>query len=107
MLGCGAPQPGQKPDGGGEAEPKHSIYVAAWMRKPGDPEYEEDEGETAGSREASTPREPVMSDPEPPPQSLRPAAVPQSATVHNGRSIEPAEPPYRVRGAGFGRFQRL
>jgi hypothetical protein len=51
MLGFGGPQPGQKPDGEGEAEPKHSIYVAAWMRKPGDPEYEEDEGETAGSRE--------------------------------------------------------
>ena len=38
----------KKPEG--EAEPKHSIYVAAWMRKPGDPGYEEDEGEAAGSR---------------------------------------------------------
>jgi hypothetical protein len=53
MLGFGAPQPGQKPDGEGEGEPKPQIYVAAWMRKPGDPEYEDDEGETAGSREAA------------------------------------------------------
>lgn len=43
------------------------------MRKPGDPDYEEDEGETAGGPEASTPLEPVMSAPEPPPRS--PASV--------------------------------
>jgi hypothetical protein len=45
------------------------------MRKPGDPDYEEDEGETADDRETSTRREPVMSDPEPPPRSARPEEV--------------------------------
>ena len=85
-----------KPGDEDEPEPERpQFYRARWMRKPGDPDYEEDEGETAGSREASTPREPVMSDPEPPPRSLRPAAVPQSATVHNAinHSVEPTEPP--------------
>jgi hypothetical protein len=53
MLGFGAPQPGQKPDGEGECDSKPQIYVAASMRKPGDPDYEDDEGETAGSREAA------------------------------------------------------
>jgi hypothetical protein len=43
MLGLVGPQPGEKPDGAGEAEPKHDIYVAKWMRKPGDPGYEDDE----------------------------------------------------------------
>jgi hypothetical protein len=65
----------KKPDG--EVAPKPQIYRAAWMRKPGDPDYEEDEGETAGSRETSTPREPVMSDPEPPLKSVAPVAAPQ------------------------------
>ena len=88
-----------------EEDLKPQFYRAKWLRKPGDPDYEEDEGETAGSLEASTSPEPVMSDPELPPQSMRPIAVPQSATVHNSRSIEPAEPPYRAPGASFGRFQ--
>jgi hypothetical protein len=35
----------KKPEG--EVDSKPRIYVAKWMRKPGDPEYEEDEGETA------------------------------------------------------------
>jgi hypothetical protein len=43
MLGFGGPQPGQKPAGEGDGEPKHQIYRAKWMRKPGDPDYEEDD----------------------------------------------------------------
>jgi hypothetical protein len=39
----------QKPDGEGEAAPKPNIYRAAWMRKPGDPDYEEEEGETGAA----------------------------------------------------------
>jgi hypothetical protein len=90
----------KKPEGGGE--PKPQIYRAAWMRKPGDPDYEEDEGETTGSRETSTRREPVMGDPEPPP-----VAAPQSIPVRSpiNRSVEPTGPSRWVPGAGFGRFQ--
>jgi hypothetical protein len=47
----------------GDGEPKHQIYRAKWMRKPGDPDYEEDD-EMDGGRETSPRREPVMSDPE-------------------------------------------
>ena len=46
---------------GGEDEPRTELlprlpglYRAKWMRKPGDPDYEEDEGETAAGRETST-----------------------------------------------------
>jgi hypothetical protein len=42
MLGFVGPRPGEKPDG--EGDPKPQIYRATWMRKPGDPDYEEDEG---------------------------------------------------------------
>jgi hypothetical protein len=51
----------KKPEGDGG--PKPQIYRAAWMRKPGDPDYEEDDGETVGSQETSTRREPGMSYP--------------------------------------------
>lgn len=98
MLGFGAPQSGQKSDGEGEGEPKPQIYRAAWMRKPGDPDYEEDDGETAGSRETSTRHEPVMNSPEPSPN---PATGSQSQPVRAGE-------PSRLRpAAGFGRFQGL
>ncbi len=50
-----------------DAEPKPQIYRAIWMRKPGDLDYEEDEGETVGNRETNPRREPVMSGPEPRP----------------------------------------
>jgi hypothetical protein len=93
----------------GEVEPKPQIYRAAWMRKPGDPDYEEDDGETVGSRETSTPSEPVMSGPEPPLKSVAPVAAPQSTAVRSpiNRPAEPIEP-HRLRsGAGFGRFQEI
>jgi hypothetical protein len=111
-LGYMDSEPQKPKEGEGEGEPKPQIYVAEWMRKPGDPDYEEDEGETAGSREASTRREPVMSDPEPPPQSLRPAAVAQSSAVLPGgdttnRAVEPTGLPRSRPGLGFGRFQGL
>jgi hypothetical protein len=86
----------KKPDGDGQPEPQ--IYRAKWMRKPGDPDYEEDDGETAGSRETSPRPEPVMSGPEPSPN---PATGSQSQPVRAGE-------PSRLRpGAGFGRFLRL
>jgi hypothetical protein len=50
MLGFGAPQPGQKTDGDGEEDPKPKIYVAKWMREPGESEPED---EMDGSRETS------------------------------------------------------
>jgi hypothetical protein len=85
----------KKPEADGELKPQ--IYRAKWMRKPGDPDYEEDDGETAGSRET------VMSDPEPSPQSIRPAAVPQSTAMR--KAINPSSEPPRLKpGAGFGRF---
>jgi hypothetical protein len=40
----------KKPEGEGDSKPK--IYVAAWMRKPGDPEYE-DWDEVDGGRGAA------------------------------------------------------
>jgi hypothetical protein len=50
----------KKPDGEDDqkssffrAFPDPSIYRAKWMRKPGDPDYEEDEGETARRRRES------------------------------------------------------
>jgi hypothetical protein len=90
------------------AFPEPSIYRAKWMRKPGDPDYEEDEGETAGGWETSTRREPVMGNPEPPPRSARPAAESQSPTVRPGgnpvnRSIETTESPRWKSGEGIGR----
>jgi hypothetical protein len=99
-----------------EPETHLDIYQAKWMRKPGDPGYEDDEEETAGSREASTPPEPVMSDPEPPPEPARiersSAVLTQSPTVHPTRFTrkrvgEPAEPPRLVSGGAFGRFQGM
>ena len=99
----------KKPGDEDEPEPERpQIYRAKWMRRPGDPDYEEGDGETVGSRETSTRREPVMSDPQPPPEpTLRPAAVPQSTAVRNAinRSAEPTEPSSLRPGAGFGRFQ--
>jgi hypothetical protein len=94
----------KKPEG--VDEPKPQIYRATWMRKPGDPDYEEDDGETARSRETSTRREPVMSDPEPPLKSVGPAA-PQSPAVRSpiNRLVEPTGPSRWVPGAGFGRFE--
>ena len=104
---------------GGEDDEKPSffrafpdIYRAKWMRKPGDPDYEEDEGEKACGEETSTRPEPVMSDPEPTPSSARPEVVPQSPTVRPGgnttnRAVEPGEPLPWVPGANFGRFQGL
>jgi hypothetical protein len=68
-----------KPGDEDEPEPERpQIYRAAWMRKPGDPDYEKDEGEI------STRREPVMSVPEPPPPSARPAVVPHQPTMRPG-----------------------
>jgi hypothetical protein len=97
-LGYADSNPKKPGEGEGEGDSKPNIYVAAWMRKPGDPDYEEDDGETAGSREISTRREPVMSDPGP---SSNPGACPQSQP---GRAEEPS----RLRpSAGFGRFQGL
>jgi hypothetical protein len=105
-LGYADSEP-QKPSGEGEGEPKPQIYRAKWMRKPGDPDYEEDDGEAADSGETSTRRETVMSAPEPAPAS--PAVVPQSTAAHNpiNRPAEPAEPLRFRPGAGFGRFQGL
>jgi len=81
-----------------EPEPERpKIYRAKWMRKPGDPDYEEDEGETAGGGETTTRREPVISDPEPPRRSARSEVEPQSQTVRPGnntmtqRAVEPGE----------------
>jgi hypothetical protein len=86
----------RKPEGDGE--PKPQIYRATWMRKPGDPDYEEDEGEKAGSWETTTRHEPVMSSSEPSPNL---ATGPQSQPVRAGE-------PSRLRpAAGFGRFQGL
>jgi hypothetical protein len=102
-----------KPGDEDEPEPeKPQIYRAAWMRKPGDPDYEEDEGETAGGRETSTRRESVISDPEAPPKSARSAAIAQSSTVRpDGHTknpvVEPTESPRWKPGANFGRFQSL
>lgn len=100
----------KKPGDEDEPEPERpQIYRAAWMRKPGDPDYEEDEGQTAGGREINTPLEPVMSVPEP-----RPAVVPQLQAVRPGsnpmhRAAEPEAPPLLEPGTGarFGRFQSL
>ena len=49
----------KKPDGEDGEKPSFfrafpNIYRAKWMRKPGDPDYEEDEGETVGGAETST-----------------------------------------------------
>jgi len=102
-----------KPGDQDEPEPERpQIYRAKWMRKPGDPDYEEDEGETAGGQETSTPSEPVQSSPEPPPRSVRPAEVSQSPTVRpdgntKNLAVEPTESPRWKSGAGFGRFQGL
>ncbi len=107
----------KKPDGEDDKKPSFfrafpDIYRAKWMRKPGDPDYEEDEGETAGGLETSTSREPVTSDPEPQPPSARPAAAPQPPTMRPGgnttnRAVEPGESHPWVPGANFGRFQGL
>ena len=95
----------------GEGEPKPQIYRAKWIRKPGDPDYE-DEEEMDSSRGASTRHEPVMSSPEPPPRPQRPAVVPQPPTVRPdgntmNHAVEPTGPPSFRPGAGFGRFQGL
>lgn len=84
-----------------EVAPKPQIYRATWMRKPGDPDYEEDEGETAGSRE------PVMSDPEPPLKSVGTGTAAQSTAMRSpiNRPVEQTGPSRWVPGAGFGRFQ--
>ena len=70
-------------------------------------------GKTAGGGETSTRPEPVVSDPETPPQSLRPAETLQSQSVGPGsnsmthRAVEPGQPHHWVPGANFGRFQGL
>jgi hypothetical protein len=86
----------KKPDGDGE--PKYQIYRAVWMRKPGDPDYEEDDGETDGSREISTRREPVMSGPE---------TSPDPATRSQSQPVLAGAPSRFIPAAGFGRFQGL
>jgi hypothetical protein len=48
-LGYADSEP-QKPNGQGDVDPKPQIYRAKWMRKPGDPDYEEDDGETGFGR---------------------------------------------------------
>jgi hypothetical protein len=102
-----------KPGDEDEPEPERpQIYRAAWMRKPGDPDYEEDEGETAGGGEITTRSEPVIGDPGPLPSLARPAVVPQSLTAHPGnytmhRAVEPEAPTLLEPGARFGRFQGL
>ena len=101
----------KKPGDQDEPESEKPQIYSAWMRKPGDPDYEEDEGETAGGGGGtSTLSEPVISDPEPPPRSAMPEVVPQSPTVRPGanmtnRVVEPGEPHSWVPGARFGRFQ--
>ena len=107
----------KKPDGEDGEKPSFfrafpDVYRAKWMRKPGDPDYEEDEGETAGGGETTTRRDPVMGDPEPPPRSTSPGVVPELPRMHpNGntsnRPVEAGEPSRSVPGANFGRFQGL
>jgi hypothetical protein len=98
---------------GYEDEPeKLDVYRAKWMRKPGDSDYEEDEGETAGSRETRTRCEPIMSGPEPPPRTAWPAMGPESLTVSprantTNSSVESTEPSRFRPGGSFGRFQGL
>jgi hypothetical protein len=77
-LGYAASESQKPKEGDGDGEPKYQIYRASWMRKPGDPDYEEDDGETDGSREISTRRAPVMSDPEPSLKSGRQANADRS-----------------------------
>jgi hypothetical protein len=102
-----------KPGDEDEPEPERpQIYRASWMRNPGDPDYEEDEGRTADGPETSARREPVMSDPEPPPRSARPEVVSQSQTAGPGsstmnRSVQPTGPSRWAPAANFGRFQSI
>ncbi len=106
-LGYADPDP-TKPKGE-EPEVTHNVYRAKWMRKPGDPDYEDDEGETAGGAETSTRSEPAISDPEPTPRSAwlavtpqPPAMGPNGNTMH--RTVGPKGPSRLTPGA-FGRFQ--
>jgi hypothetical protein len=87
----------------GEGDPKATFYRAKWMRKPGDPDYEEDEALDTELR---------VVNPEPVAKPTEPAVVPQAATVRpNGNTmnhaVEPMEPASRFSGANFGRFQGL
>jgi hypothetical protein len=101
----------KKPGDEDEPEPAPQIYRAKWMRKPGDPDYEEDDGQTVGDQDNTRP-EPVMSVSEPPPSTARPAVVPELPRMRpdnnaSNRPIESQEPSPWVPGGGFGRFQCL
>ena len=105
MLGFEGPQPGEKPDGEGEGDSKPQIYRPKWMRKPGDPDYEDDEALDAVLGVVN----PAVASSEPLP---KPAVVPQTPAVRpsgdtTNRAVEPAEPQSWARGANFGRFQGL
>jgi hypothetical protein len=109
MLGFMGPQAGEKSDGEGEGDSKPHIYVAKWMRKPGE-RYPEDEDMDNGKSSES--HEPTSSRPESTLTQARIAAVPQSPTMRPGgntmnRAVEPTEPASRIPGAHFGRFQGL
>ena len=91
-----------------ESEPRYTIYRAKWMRKPGDPDYEDDEALDAELGIVS----PAVSSPEPAPISARPAIVPPSPTIRPGGStmnhaVKSTEPSRLEPGAAFGRFQGL
>ena len=106
-LGYGDSDPKKPGEEEGEGKPQHTIYRAKWMRKPGDPDYEEDEAMDA---ELGTVNQAVSS-PEPPPMSARPVIGPQPPTIRPGgktmnRSVGPSEPGQNP-GMNFGRFQGL
>jgi hypothetical protein len=83
-LGYAASESQKPKEGDGDGEPKYQIYRAVWMRKPGDPDYEEDEGETDGGPEMSVRRELLRSCPEPPPKSVGPVVVQQLPAICPG-----------------------
>jgi hypothetical protein len=94
----------------GQDDSKPNIYVAKWMRKPGDREPEDEDMPTNGKNSES--HEPTSSRPESTLKPARIAAVPQPPTVRPGidtrkRVDEPAETHPRIPGASFGRFQGL
>jgi hypothetical protein len=95
----------KKPDGA--VEPKPQIYRATWMRKPGDPDYEEDEALDAELGVVN----PAENRPEPPPMPARPVVVPQPPTVRPGsntmnHAVGPVQSTQNP-GGNFGRFQGL
>jgi hypothetical protein len=126
MLGLVGPQGGANPDGEGDSKPQ--IYRAKWMRKPGDPDYEDDvepgpdsfrpewldETKQGVRPEVQEHREPTPRTSESAPEPVRidrlPAVISKSPaqlrdiTPHH---VEAPEPPYQMPGAGFGRFQGM